>query len=146
MFTACEEELPHNQKVQFDTPAKLNLNVDVNGDVELMAPKTKAYTITVQAKEIADDNLTFTIKVNPDKVQEYNTANGTDYEIVPAEAYSISTNTLYLPRYNRQSSTSTLTLKADGMPDDGKTRLLPITIEKIEGNLRCRRRPQLERC
>jgi hypothetical protein len=134
MFTACEEELPHNQKVQFDTPAKLNLNVDVNGDVELMAPKTKAYTITVQAKEIADDNLTFTIKVNPDKVQEYNTANGTDYEIVPAEAYSISTNTLYLPRYNRQSSTSTLTLKADGMPDDGKTRLLPITIEKIEGN------------
>ena len=102
MFTACEEELPHNQKVQFDTPAKLNLNVDVNGDVELMAPKTKAYTITVQAKEIADDNLTFTIKVNPDKVQEYNKANGTDYEIVPAEAYSISTNTLYLPRYNRR--------------------------------------------
>ena len=134
IFTACEEELPHNQKVQFDTPAKLNISVDVDGDVELMAPKTKAYTITVQAKEIADDNLTFTIKVNPDKVQEYNTANGTDYEIVPAEAYSISTNTLYLPRYNRQSSTSTLTLKADGMPDDGKIRLLPITIEKIEGN------------
>lgn len=134
IFTACEEELPHNQKVQFDTPAKLNISVDVDGDVELMAPKTKAYTITVQAKEIADDNLTFTINVNPDKVQEYNTANGTDYEIVPAEAYSISTNTLYLPRYNRQSSTSTLTLKADGMPDDGKIRLLPITIEKIEGN------------
>lgn len=134
LLNACEQELPHNQKVQFDSPAKIGLDIDVDGDVELMAPKTKSYTISVKAESIADNPLTITIKVDPNKVKDYNTANGTDYEIVPADAYSISTNTLYLPRYNTQSSTSTLTLKADGMPDDGKTRLLPITLEKVEGD------------
>ena len=134
MLASCEQELPHNIKTQIDTPAALCLSIEGTEEtVELMAPKSKSYDVMVKANSLADDLLTFTVKANSEKVKEYNKANGTDYEIVPTEAYTLSGSTLYLPRYNTQSSSVTLTLKADGLPDDGKTRLLPITIEKIEG-------------
>lgn len=134
LLSSCEEEYPYQKVTPIDTPAAVSLTIDgVDEPIGLMAPKTKSYTIKIKAASIADDLLKFTIAADKDKVAEYNAANGTDYEMVPAEAYELSTTEFLLPRYNTVSSTATITLKASGLPDDGATRLLPITITKIEG-------------
>lgn len=134
MLVSCEMEYPYQKVTPIDTPASLSLHIDgVAEEIGLMAPKTKSYTMMIKAGSIADDMLKVTIAVDPEKLKQYNAANGTDYELVPGEAYEISKTEFILPRYNTQSSTATLTLKANGMPDDGLTRVLPITISKIEG-------------
>ena len=135
MLASCEEELPHRVVTPIDAPAEVSLSIDgVSETIGLMAPKTKAYTMTIKAATKADQLLTFTVGANPDKVAAYNAAHGTDYEMVPGEAYELTTKEFYLPRYNDKGSTGTLTLKANGLPDDGKTRVLPISITKVEGD------------
>ena len=135
MLASCEKELPHRHVTPIDAPAEISLSIEgVNETIGLMAPKTRAFPITIKANTIADQLLTFTVAPNPDKVAEYNKANGTDYEMVPGDAYELSTKEFYLPRYNTVGSTGTVTIKANGLPDDGKTRVLPISITKIEGD------------
>ncbi len=135
MLASCEKELPHRVVTPIDAPAEISLSIEgVNETIGLMAPKTKAFPITIKANTIADQLLTFTVAPNPDKVAEYNKANGTDYEMVPGDAYELSTMEFYLPRYNTVGSTGTVTIKANGLPDDGKTRVLPVSITKIEGD------------
>lgn len=135
MLASCEKELPHRHVTPIDAPAEISLSIEgVNETIGLMAPKTRAFPITIKANTIADQLLTFTVAPNPDKVADYNKANGTDYEMVPGDAYELSTKVFYLPRYNTQGSTGTVTIKAIGLPDDGKTRVLPISITKVEGD------------
>lgn len=135
LLASCEKELPHQKVTPIDAPAEVSLSIDgVSETIGLMAPKTKAYNMTIKAKTKADQLLTFTIAADETKVAEYNAANGTDFEMVPEHAYEFSKTTFYLPRYNTEGTTATVTLKANGLPDDGKTRLLPVSIVKIEGD------------
>ena len=135
MLASCEKELPHRVVTPIDAPAETYLSIEGVGETfGLMAPKTKSFPITIKADTKADQLLTFTVAPNPDKVAAYNAANGTDYEMVPGDAYELSTKEFMLPRYNTVSSSGTLTIKANGLPDDGKTRVLPISITKVEGD------------
>lgn len=135
MLASCQKELPHRVVTPIDAPAETYLSIEGVGETfGIMAPKTKSFPISVKADTKADQLLTFTVAPNPDKVAAYNAANGTDYEMVPGDAYELSTKEFMLPRYNTVSSTGTLTIKANGLPDDGKTRVLPISITKVEGD------------
>lgn len=135
MLASCQKELPHRIVTPIDAPAETYLSIEGVGEtIGLMAPKTKSFPITIKADTKADQLLTFTVAPNPDKVAAYNKANGTDYEMVPGDAYELSTKEFYLPRYNNVGSTGTITIKANGLPDDGKTRVLPISITKVEGD------------
>ena len=92
MLASCEKELPHRHVTPIDAPAEISLSIEgVNETIGLMAPKTRAFPITIKANTIADQLLTFTVAPNPDKVADYNKANGTDYEMVPGDAYELST-------------------------------------------------------
>ena len=134
LLSSCTKEYPYQKVTPIDTPADLSLEIKgVEEVIGLMAPKTKTFQMKIKAASIADDLLTVTIATDPDKVAEYNQKNGTDYELVPGDAYSFSKTEFLLPRYNTESSTASITIKAAGLPDDGKTRVLPITITKIEG-------------
>ena len=135
MLASCQKELPHQKKVSIDKPAELSLSIDgVDEVIGLMAPKIKTYNIHVTAGSVADELVTVTIAPNPDKVAEFNAANNTDYEMVPGDAYEISNKTFIIPRYNTEGSSSYVTLKANGLPDDEKVRVLPITISKVESD------------
>ena len=133
MSVSCNKEYPYQKVTPIDTPASVSLIVrDLDGEVALMAPKKKTFTLQIQARAIADELLTAIIKADPSLVESYNQAHGTSYEAVPAEAYEITTDRLFLPRYNTVSSTSELTLKSAGMQEDGKAYLLPLTIAEIK--------------
>jgi len=131
---SCQKTFDYQIKQKLDTPATLRLTFqDIDEPVVLMAPKTKSYTINLTAPSIADEMLSVTIAANPSKVAAYNKSHGTNYSIVPAEAYEFSSTSFILPRYNTTGTTSQLTLKSSGMPEDDETHVLPISITKIEG-------------
>ena len=101
--------------------------------VVLMSPRTKSYTVKVTANSVADDILTLTIGSDPTKIAAYNRAHGTSFDAIPGDAFSLTKDQLILPRYNKVSSTTVLTLNSAAMPDDNTAHLLPLTITKIEG-------------
>ena len=133
ILASCQKELPHQKVTNICKPAEVSISVEgADGIIGLMAPKTKTYNIHVKAESIADQLMTVSIAPNPDKVAAYNAANNTAYDMVPGDAYEISKKTFYIPRYNTEGTTSTVTIKANGLPDDEKVRVLPLTITKIE--------------
>ena len=134
MFSSCEKTYDYQIKTKLNTPAKLGISiVDMEDTLVLMPPKTKTYTVSINAPAIADELLTVTVGANPSKVAEFNKAHGTSYEIVPSDAYSISTPTFLLPRYNTTGTTAQITFNSSAMPEDGAAHILPLSILKIEG-------------
>lgn len=134
LAAGCVQEHDYEKKIKIDTPANFAILVEAIEDtVVLMSPRTKSYTVRIEATSIADDLLTLTIGSDPSKADAYNLAHGTSFEMVPGDAFSLTKEQLFLPRYNKKSSTSVLTLRSGALPDDGATRILPLTVTKIEG-------------
>ncbi len=132
---SCDKEYDYEKKVKLGEPAKVSLNVqNLEEVVELLAPKSKTYTVTATAGPIADETLKLSIAVDLTKLNAYNRVNGTSYESVPGDAVELSANSLMLPRYNTSSTTARLTLKSAALPEDDKTRALALSITKVEGS------------
>lgn len=131
---SCEKTYDYQIKTKLDTPATFGITIaDMEDTLVLMPPKTKSYTVNIKAPAIADEMVTITVGPNPAKVAEFNKAHGTAYEIVPSDAYSLSTPTFILPRYNTTGTTAELKFNSSAMPDDHVAHLLPLSILKIEG-------------
>lgn len=134
LSAACTEEYDYQKKEKISTPANFTITIDSMEDtVVLMSPRTKSYTVKVTANSVADDILTLTIGSDPTKIAAYNRAHGTSFDAIPGDAFSLTKDQLILPRYNKVSSTTVLTLNSAAMPDDNTAHLLPLTITKIEG-------------
>lgn len=86
------------------------INIRSAADVYDREVKVKAVSDLPAAK---DETVTFTI--DPDYVQEYNSANGTSYIMLDAEAYSADRLTVTIPAGARESEEVTLTLKPSKM-------------------------------
>lgn len=114
--------------------AVLNVNVgDASDTLVLIEPMTANILVRVEATRVSDSPLTLTLGVDPSKVDEYNAAHGTNYTIVPGNAYQISDGVCILPRYNTLSSTLNLTLSSANVSDE-KTHIMPIVISKVDGS------------
>ena len=134
LAAACTQEYDYQKKQKISTPANFTITIDSMEDtVVLMPPRTKSYTVKVTANSVADDILTLTIGSDPTKIAAYNRAHGTSFDAIPGDAFSLTKDQLILPRYNKVSSTTVLTLNSAAMPDDNTAHLLPLTITKIEG-------------
>lgn len=134
LAAACTQEYDYQKKQKISTPANFTITIDSMEDtVVLMSPRTKSYTVEVTANSVADDILTLTIGSDPTKIAAYNRAHGTSFDAIPGDAFSLTKDQLILPRYNKVSSTTVLTLNSAAMPDDNTAHLLPLTITKIEG-------------
>ena len=96
--------------------------------------RSRDVSLNVKAREEIGGatNLTFNLKVDPSLVEAYNSANGTDYLPVPAEAYSFEKPSVIVMRYGLNSTTTKVTLVAKGI-EAGKTYVLPISIEDATG-------------
>lgn len=111
------------------------LSVNVKGAdevIEITKRQSKTFEVDVTANPGPDDALIITLGVNKDLVEKYNSENGTSYELLPAEAYTLPSNRFLLPRYNKVSSLESLTLKGAGCVA-GEIYLLPIVATKVEG-------------
>lgn len=129
--SSCSEE----SGTGYDETAVLYIqNATENPEIiELLEPQTLTLDLRVCASTVPGSMLNIVFKVDPSYVGIYNEKHGTAYKLPAAEAYDLSVNEVILPKYNEVSSTSTVTLKSEGIGEDGPY-LLPIVIGQVRGS------------
>ena len=110
---------------------------DIPGEktlVELAPDASKTYSLRAcaQGSNVADVTMNFTFKADPDLVEKFNGANGTNYQMCPGSAYEFVTNEVMMPRYGKSSTTAKVKVTASGL-EDGVDYILPVTIDGATG-------------
>ncbi|MBR2226108.1 MAG: DUF1735 domain-containing protein [Bacteroidales bacterium] len=110
---------------------------DIPGEktlVELAPDASKTYSLRAcaQGSNVSDAVMNFTFKADPELVDKYNGANGTNYRMCPGSAYEFVTNEVMMPRYGKSSTTAKVKVTASGL-EDGVDYILPVTIDGATG-------------
>ena len=132
LAVSCDREkepVPGTMKGVFyaDIPGEKTL-------VELAPDASKTYSLRAcaQGNNVSDVVMNFTFKADPDLVEKYNGANGTNYQMCPGSAYEFVTNQVMMPRYGKSSTTAKIKVTASGL-EDGVDYILPVTFEDATG-------------
>ena len=103
---------------------------------ELFPGRSKTFDIKACADrengDVSNKVLNFSFKAEPDSVEVYNAANGTDYTMCPGSAFEFVTNDVMMPRYGAASTTAKIRLSTSGL-EDGVTYILPLAIDQVTG-------------
>ena len=110
---------------------------DIPGEkvlIELAPDGSKTYNLRAcaQGSNVSDAVMNFTFKADPDLVEKYNGANGTNYQMCPGSAYEFVTNEVMMPRYGKSSTTAKIKVTASGL-EDGVDYILPVSIDNATG-------------
>lgn len=101
--------------------------------IELLEPQTYNVDMRVCASTVPGSLLNVSFEVAPSFVDAYNEAHGTGYGMLPGEAYDMTASEVMLPKYNQVSSTASITLKSEGMDEEGPY-ILPVVIGDVKGD------------
>lgn len=131
-LSACSDSEPTTVYI----PEARSLNI-VNFD--LAEPMSRTFHVAVTASdyvttsglEVASD-VTVTLSVDPAKVEAYNSACGTDYEILPADCYTLPESAV-IPAGAACSDDLTVNVDARGKIQPFDSYLLPVTISAVTG-------------
>lgn len=129
---SCTEKEPTGQDEA--TVATYYLVSNQTEVASLAENRSKDVNLNVKARESVggSSNLTFNLKTDLSQVDAYNTANGTDYLPMPADAFSFEKPSVTIARYGVNSTTTKVTLVAKGL-EAGKTYVLPVSIDEVTG-------------
>lgn len=89
--------------------------------------------LNVVANPTSADALTVTVAAKPALVSTYNTQKGTSYQMLPSDAFTLTTTQMVLPKYSAKSSNIQLRLKGAASCDPEVTYVLPIAISSVQG-------------
>ena len=130
LAVACIEKTPEYEAIV----ATYYLSTNSTEVISLAANRGKDVNLNVKTVEPTggEANLTFTLKVDMEKVAAYNAENGTEYVAMPTEAYTLNKTEIMVPRFNTGSTTVKVTVKAKGI-EAGKVYILPISIDSVTG-------------
>ena len=131
-LTACSD----SESASIYIPEARSLNI-VNFD--LGDPMTQTFHVAVSSSdyvttsglEVASD-VSVTLSVDPSKVEYYNSACGTSYEILPADCYSLPASAV-IPAGATCSEDLTISVDARGKIQPFDSYLLPVTITAATG-------------
>jgi len=127
IFSCCEP------KPEETVTASLGVEVlNMSGIVEVPMRQVRTFDIRVVADPGPSEALNVTLGPEASLVSKYNLAYGTDYKMLPADAFEIPSAPFVLPRYNKESGVAQLRLKGKGCELD-QVYVLPIVVSKAEG-------------
>lgn len=132
IFSSCDDEeisklyIPEAKSVQI---RNFNLNEELKEVFHVAV--TGSELPTSSNKEVQGD-VKVMLTVGENKVQEYNQACGTDYELLPENCYTLDTQGV-IPAGSVMTGDLTLTVNAEGKLRPFDSYLLPITITSAEG-------------
>ena len=102
-------------------------------------PHIESFTVKMTAEHYPDLNptgspveATVHLKADPDKVAEYNTAKGTNYPVLPSDAYVVASSTV-IKAGQVESEPITITINSKGNIEPFIEYLLPVSIVSAEG-------------
>ena len=130
LAVACVEKTPEYEQIV----ATYYLSTNNTEVISLAANRGKDVNLNVKTRELTggEANLTFTLKVDMEKVATYNAENQTEYVAMPTEAYTLNKAEIMVPRFNTGSTTAKVTVKAKGI-EAGKIYILPVSIDTVKG-------------
>lgn len=115
------------------TKAQLGIEVkDAKAIYEVNQNESVNLELTVVANPTCEDALTITVAAKPALVATYNSKNGTSYQMLPTDAFTLTGTSVIMPRYSAKSSAFQLRLKGAGC-DPEQTYVLPIAIGSVQG-------------
>ena len=113
----------------FESGAQL----DVVSTYEVGKRQAKSFSLKAYAEEVCGVALKVTFGTDASYVDVYNEANGTNYQMLPGDAFAFGESDVLMPRFNVYSAESKLTLIGQGCEED-VFYLLPVTITKVVGS------------
>ena len=130
LAVACVDKTPEYEQIV----ATYYLSTNNTEVISLAANRGKDVNLNVKTRELTggEANLTFTLKVDMEKVATYNAENQTEYVAMPTEAYTLNKAEIMVPRFNTGSTTVKVTVKAKGL-EAGKIYILPLSIDTVKG-------------
>ena len=130
LAVACVEKTPEYEQIV----ATYYLSTNSTEVISLAENRGKDVNLNVKTRELTggEANLTFTLKVDMEKVATYNAENQTEYVAMPTEAYTLNKAEIMVPRFNTGSTTVKVTVKAKGL-EAGKIYILPVSIDSVKG-------------
>lgn len=134
MFAACKKSSETGSQSHMRGVLYASVSADASA-LKLLPGKSKTIEVKVRAVEgkVSDATLKLSLKADPDGVAAYNRAYPDDpAELLPASAYSFTSNNLMLARYNTASTSAKIRIAASGL-EDNQLYVLPISIDKVEG-------------
>ena len=131
LATSCDKEGGKGDGASGTAILSVTVN-GLDGLLEIPENQNRTYDVLVTADPGPSDAINITLGADETLVGKYNEANGTSYEMLPQAAYEISSDGLIMMRYNKKSTTGTITLKGTGCVRD-QTYLLPIVVSTVKG-------------
>lgn len=134
MFAACKKTSETGSQSHMRGVLYASVSADASA-LKLLPGKSKTIEVKVRAVEgkVSDATLKLSLKADPDGVAAYNRAYPDDpAELLPASAYSFTSNNLMLARYNTASTSAKIRIAASGL-EDNQLYVLPVSIDKVEG-------------
>ncbi len=93
-----------------------------------------SYSVTVSATGVVPNDVTVSLKVgDEDALEAYNKSHGSDYVIVPENAYTTSGNTVKIAKETAVSEALTVTLNDFSFIKNGVKYMIPVSIESVTG-------------
>ncbi len=92
--------------------------------------------VNVRLSDIADEESTYKLVADAATLEAFNEANQTPYELLPAEAFEMSSETVKVKAGSSISEAVNLTIKpfTEEMKNSGKQYALALKLEKLSGN------------
>lgn len=126
---------PEDKKGGDEGSAAAQLSVvikDAQQVYEVPEHQSVSLSLSVVPSPVSPEGYTITLATKQALVATYNAKNGTSYEMLPFEAFSLVSTQVMLPRYSTQSTSVVLRLKGEGC-DPEKTYVLPVAIDGVQG-------------
>ena len=135
VFAGCLRQYGLQRKSPFDNSAYLNVAATKNAETFTFNRKvtSQTKTFTVKLSYPSGDDVKVNLKVDPSLVGAYNAKNDTHYEMLPAEHYQLSQESVTIPAGKITSDEVGIKfLKLDELEIDA-TYLCPLSISGAEG-------------
>lgn len=125
IFTGCSDGTEFNDAVYFtNTLTSSNIRFAVDGQDEL--------ALTVTASNKAVDDMSITVAPAPELLDAYNKKTGRNYQLPPADAYSLDGGTLTIKAGQIVSTQAVIHCDGDKL-QEGIGYCLPVSIKNVEG-------------
>lgn len=92
-----------------------------------------SYTVSARTSNIVNENVQVTYDVSEGALEEYNTLNGTNYKVLPAEYYSFSSTTAQIAAGSVIAAPISLLIKSYKDLPDTNNYAIPVRIANVSG-------------
>ena len=91
------------------------------------------YTVTVQSTQKVDDDVTFSLAIDPTQVDEYNAKHGTNYQAMPQQCVRLQGDRVTIGAQQAVSTGAEVQVVSTEGLTEGRIYVIPVTVTRVGG-------------